>query len=127
MKYNKNAQSALEFLTTYGWAFLVILIMIAALAYLGVLNPTTFLGDSCTVSPGFRCTGVTQYTGIGLNNEIAFEFVNNLGHDITINRLPEWNPGGGNPSECVMRNGTIIPIAESIFGSRFVIGNANIL
>lgn len=41
----KKAQSALEFLTTYGWAFLVILIMIGALAYFGVLDPNRFLPE----------------------------------------------------------------------------------
>jgi hypothetical protein len=52
----KRAQSALEFLTTYGWAFLVILIMIGALAYFGVLNPTRYLPERCSVDVGFECT-----------------------------------------------------------------------
>jgi len=39
---NKKGQAALEFLTTYGWAFLVILIMIGALSYFGVLNPSMY-------------------------------------------------------------------------------------
>jgi hypothetical protein len=51
----KKAQSALEFLTTYGWAFLVILIMIGALAYFGILNPSRYLPDRCTVTPGIEC------------------------------------------------------------------------
>jgi hypothetical protein len=51
----RKSQSALEFLTTYGWAFLVILIMIGALAYFGVLNPQRFLPDRCNTSPGFVC------------------------------------------------------------------------
>ena len=34
-----------EFLTTYGWAFLVILVMIGALAYFGVLNPENFMEE----------------------------------------------------------------------------------
>jgi hypothetical protein len=52
----KKAQSALEFLTTYGWAFLVILIMIGALAYFGILDPSRFLPDKCVVTTGFGCT-----------------------------------------------------------------------
>ena len=40
----RKAQAALEFLTTYGWAFIVILIMIGALAYFGVLNPSRACG-----------------------------------------------------------------------------------
>ena len=39
MGQKKGESAALEFLTTYGWAFLVILVMIGALAYFGILNP----------------------------------------------------------------------------------------
>lgn len=52
---NKKAQGALEFLTTYGWAFLVILIMIGALGYFGILNPTRFLPERCNINPEFSC------------------------------------------------------------------------
>jgi hypothetical protein len=51
----RKAQAALEFLTTYGWAFLVILIMIGALAYFGVLNPSNLVPDKCIASGGFTC------------------------------------------------------------------------
>jgi len=52
---HKKGQAALEFLTTYGWAFLVILVMIGALAYFGVLNPSRFVPDTCTFSAAFLC------------------------------------------------------------------------
>ena len=51
----KKGQAALEFLTTYGWAFLVILIMIGALVYFGVLNPSKVLPDKCILETGFNC------------------------------------------------------------------------
>ncbi len=51
----KKSQAALEFLMTYGWAFLVILVMIGALAYFGVLNPKKLLPEKCTVPAGFTC------------------------------------------------------------------------
>lgn len=35
---NKKSQAAMEFLMTYGWAILVVLAAIAALAYFGVLK-----------------------------------------------------------------------------------------
>tara|TARA_Y100000034_G_C6898851_1_gene415043 strand:+ start:534 stop:1025 length:492 start_codon:yes stop_codon:yes gene_type:complete len=52
----KKAQAAMEFLMTYGWALLVVLIAIGALAFFGVLNPSRFLPNSCTLAPGFACT-----------------------------------------------------------------------
>ena len=51
----KRGQAAMEFLMTYGWAILVVLIAIAALAFFGVLNPGRFLPSSCTITPGISC------------------------------------------------------------------------
>jgi hypothetical protein len=51
----KKGQAAMEFLMTYGWAILVVLVAIGALAYFGVLNPGRFLPSSCTVAPGIGC------------------------------------------------------------------------
>jgi len=51
----KKSQAAMEFLMTYGWAILVVLVAIGALAYFGVLNPSKFLPSSCVVTPGLSC------------------------------------------------------------------------
>lgn len=59
----RRAQAAMEFLMTYGWAILVVLIVIAALAYFGVLNPGRFQGDQCTVPAPFGCTDSIIRTG----------------------------------------------------------------
>lgn len=48
----KKGQAAMEFLMTYGWAILVVLIAIGALAYFGVLSPERFLPEKCVVSTG---------------------------------------------------------------------------
>ena len=51
----KKSQAALEFLTTYGWAFLVILIMIGTLAYFGILSPSKILPNRCNFGSEFQC------------------------------------------------------------------------
>ena len=51
----KKSQAALEFLTTYAWAFLVIVIMIGALAYFGVLSPSKLLPDRCNFGSEIGC------------------------------------------------------------------------
>ena len=51
----KKGQAAMEFLMTYGWAILVVLVAIGALAYFGVLNPSRFLPETCTLTPGLAC------------------------------------------------------------------------
>ncbi|MBN1275643.1 hypothetical protein JXA12_05125 [Candidatus Woesearchaeota archaeon] len=77
---NRRGQAALEFLTTYGWAFLVILVMIGALAYFGVLNPERFLPDRCQFQTGWTCE---RYVLNEAGNEAVFE-IRNDGQD-TVN------------------------------------------
>lgn len=52
-----KAQASMEFLMTYGWAILVVVISIGALAYMGVLNPEKFLPEKCIIvtSSGLFC------------------------------------------------------------------------
>ena len=50
-----KSQAAMEFLMTYGWAILVVLAAIAALAYFGVLSPEKFLPQKCILQPGLAC------------------------------------------------------------------------
>ena len=52
----RKGQAAMEFLMTYGWAILVVLAAIAALAYFGVLSPDRFFPDKCIIQGGgFSC------------------------------------------------------------------------
>ena len=53
---NKKAQSAMEYLMTYGWAILVVLIALGALFYLGVFNPKTV--NTCTATAPISCTDI---------------------------------------------------------------------
>ena len=81
MVVKKKAQSALEFLTTYGWAFLVILIMIGALSYFGVLDPSRFLPDKCIFGTG---VGACQDYTITTGGNIIFKLINNLGIPVNL-------------------------------------------
>ena len=49
----KRGQAAMEFLMTYGWAILVVLIALSALFFLGVFNPQT--SNGCVVAAPFIC------------------------------------------------------------------------
>ena len=75
---NNKAQAALEFLMTYGWAILVVLAAISALAYFGVLSPSKFLPDKCIASTGFACVG----TPIISPTAVAFTMHNGMGRDV---------------------------------------------
>ncbi len=73
----KKAQAAMEFLMTYGWALLVVLVAIGALAFFGVLNPGQFLPDQCTMFSGLSCT---TYFADASDDQIRLTFQNGLGY-----------------------------------------------
>ena len=58
---NKKAQSAMEYLMTYGWAILVVLIALGALFYLGVFSPKT--PNICTIGAPFTCVDFVVSAG----------------------------------------------------------------
>ena len=74
---NRKGQAALEFLTTYGWALLVILVMIGALVYFGLLNPSKILPSKCTLTTGFVCSDYQIR-----NDTFSVVIVNKLGETI---------------------------------------------
>ncbi|MBU2633833.1 MAG: LamG domain-containing protein [Nanoarchaeota archaeon] len=55
----KRGQSAMEYLLTYGWAILVVLVALSALFYLGVFSPST--PNTCNVQSPFVCADTIVY------------------------------------------------------------------
>ncbi|MBI2650686.1 hypothetical protein HYX04_05255 [Candidatus Woesearchaeota archaeon] len=75
----KKSQAALEFLMTYGWAILVVLVAVGALAYFGVLSPDKFLPAKCTLQAGLACVDHKATA-----TELTLRVQNSLGYDITV-------------------------------------------
>ncbi|RJQ16954.1 hypothetical protein C4573_02740 [Candidatus Woesearchaeota archaeon] len=106
----KRAQAALEFLTTYGWAFLVILVMIGALAYFGVLRPDAFVSERCNFGIEFLCdkdkmlaTSVNIVAPAdGGSYNVKFLLKNKLGKQVTIDDVVINDPptGAGGLGTC---------------------------
>ena len=69
----------MEFLMTYGWAILVVLIAISALAYFGVLNPSRFLPESCTLVPGLSCVDHKA-----TSSTVTLVIQNGMGQDLDV-------------------------------------------
>ncbi len=53
-------QSAMEYLMTYGWAILILAIVLAALYGLGVFNASKFLGSQCLLQARFSCPSISM-------------------------------------------------------------------
>jgi len=80
---NKKGQAAMEFLMTYGWAILVVIAAIAALAYFGVLDPSRLLPEKCEFAAGMTCVGGKATFDAG-SNAVTFPIKNNLGFAVNL-------------------------------------------
>lgn len=80
----RRGQAAMEFLMTYGWAILIVVIAVAALAAFGVFSPSNFAQEKCLAdSP----TGITCNTKAAVNptaNTIQMAVTNGAGSNVNI-------------------------------------------
>lgn len=84
MKKSKKGQQALEFLITYGWAFLVVLIMFSALFYFGIFNFQKYLPERCDFGDELDCV---DFLVDATNGEIKFNLTNTVGVDIFVKKV----------------------------------------
>ena len=77
-KMLRKAQAAMDFLMSYSWAILVVLIAMAALSYFGFFSPDNFLASKCKLPTGFDCV---DFSLDGENNLIILILRNRLGFD----------------------------------------------
>ncbi len=75
----RKAQSALEYMMTYGWAILIIVIVAAVLYSMGIFNPSANTGTTATGFSPF--TVLAQNCGPG---GLQIQFGNNAGTPVTL-------------------------------------------
>ncbi len=102
----KKGQSALEYLMTYGWALVVIVIVVAALVFL--INPSQVGAESCT---GFSKMPITnfKFSTTGLQYEVT----NETGRALTNVQFSATFTNGGSTTSVVDANTTIAANASS--------------
>ena len=104
----KKGQSAMEFLMSYGWAILVALAAVAALAYFGVFSPERNLPESCIFFPGLGCTDHKVDT-----DGITLVVVNGMGKSVTgfqVTVLGDRACGGDSSTPVDINNGEQVVI-----------------
>jgi hypothetical protein len=75
----RKSQAALEFLVTYSWALLAILIALGALYYFGIFNFGKFLPERCLFTSQLECTVFSFQP-----DEVRIKLTNNIGETLTI-------------------------------------------
>ncbi|GIU69505.1 MAG: hypothetical protein KatS3mg002_0741 [Candidatus Woesearchaeota archaeon] len=77
-----KSQAALEFMVTYGWVILGVMIVIGALAYYGVFNTSKYINDECNFGNQLYCEDFRVTT-----DRIYITLRNNFGQEIVINNF----------------------------------------
>ncbi|MBI4438701.1 hypothetical protein HY640_02105 [Candidatus Woesearchaeota archaeon] len=105
---NRRGQAAMEFLMTYGWAILVVLIVIGALAYFGILSPDTLLPEKCTLPVQMSCKDhrITD-TVVAGSDSFRLELQNGAGKDILLRNVNVTSSDGITAQACNM-SGTVV-------------------
>ncbi|MFW5865811.1 MAG: hypothetical protein ACOCU6_01825 [Nanoarchaeota archaeon] len=80
---SKKGQVALEYMTTYGWALLVIIASIGILAHFGFLNPSKYIPESCEFGEQLQC----RDHSLTSDGELKFRFKNNFEADINVTAI----------------------------------------
>jgi len=81
----KRGQAAFEFLMTYGWALLVVLVALSALAFFGVFSQGGFLPDQCLMFAGFNCI---SYYASSSADQLLLTFKNGLAYPMNFQSGP---------------------------------------
>ncbi|MGC8662232.1 MAG: hypothetical protein ACP5RT_00375 [Candidatus Micrarchaeia archaeon] len=96
-----RAQSAIEFLSTYAWAFIITTLFVAiVLVFVVFKNPQEYTPSSCYLSPELLCIQSLFYTN-SVSSNFSIMFINNMGAPLVIPAnaitvyLPYSSPSSG--------------------------------
>ena len=79
-----RGQTAVEYLMTYGWAILIILIVAGVLAYYGIFAPSGFLGPSAR---GFASIYVISPWDFNSGGSLKIRVENRVGGEVNITNV----------------------------------------
>jgi hypothetical protein len=72
----------MEMLMTYGWAMLMVLVIISALTYFGVFNPQNLLPSKCIMPAGWSCRDFVVVGGA--TGSVKIKLLNGMGSNLKI-------------------------------------------
>jgi len=78
---------------TYGWAILVVLVVIAAMGYFGVLDPSNVVPDRCYLGEKFSCDDF-RFEKVGDNGRVYLSLTNALTQPIFLGGINVSTPSG---------------------------------
>jgi len=104
----------MEYLVTYGWALLVLFVVVAFLITSGAFSANSFAAQECVLQPDLSCSPFVLYRD-GADTVLLFSLTNGLGFPIEVESI-EYTTTGIGASGRVVRNGEM-PTPAGTIGS----------
>ena len=115
MKATKG-QAAMEYLVTYGWALLILFIVVAYLLTSGAFSAGSFAAQECVLQPDLSCSPFVIYRE-GADTKLKFTLTNGLGFPINISSINYTTVGIGASGRMIYPGAA--PSGTIASGSRF--------
>ena len=129
MKNKNKAQASVEFLSTYGWVMIVLLLVLGIIANYGLLNPSKYLPDKADFGEQLKSEEYfLDYDSEGDGTDIpviAIKFRNNFARAINISKMRVKREGGSFAS-CNITSKDIAVGDSAIFSCLNITVNRNI-
>jgi hypothetical protein len=102
--FGRRGQGAMEYLMTYGWAILVVMIVGIVMWQLGIFN----MGSTALTSSGFsKIKPQLAGSGVDHSGEVKLIFTNGVGTTIELDTMTIIDEGGG--VSCNIGNANLVP------------------
>ncbi len=110
-----RSQSALEYMMTYGWAILIIVIVAGVLYSFGIFNPSASSGTTITGFSGLGSVTAQCYA----NGVLRIQLGNNLGNTVNITKITATDSSNGKVTS-FSGNSTVDPNPEIAPNSLYI-------
>lgn len=100
IKVSKRGQASFEFLVTYGWVFMVILIMFGALTYFDVLNPEKYIREECLFGTNIICEDWSIKRVDANNFDLILKLRNNMEKSIDVTNVSLYDRDSNEITDC---------------------------
>ena len=80
-----KAQATVEFLMTYGWAILALIIALGALAASGILSPSYLVSEECTFGSSVHCASALYNEGA--STKLLLNITNGFPYEIKVSKV----------------------------------------
>ncbi|MFH1133035.1 MAG: hypothetical protein V1735_00945 [Nanoarchaeota archaeon] len=86
-----RGEGLLEFLLTYGWVVVLVVIVGGALTYFGIIKPASFFPDKCSLHQNFKCTDFRIDTD---THRINLRLENNFAQGVMVTQVKAQDKEG---------------------------------